>query len=74
MWPWVLCCEKFYNASVFLDLPSHTHFDAWRQRVVGRPGTQRGIRVNGFGPGAIAERHCRADFDDKTEVVQEGGE
>jgi len=62
VWPWILCCEKFYNASEFLQMESYVHLRAWRERIAARPATKRGIRVNGFGPDAVVERHSRADF------------
>lgn len=62
VWPWIYCIEKFYNAGEFLALHEYTHLNAWRARIAERPATKRGIRVNGFGDGAVVERHSRADF------------
>ena len=64
--PWVLCCEEFYEASEFLDLPSYAHVTAWMARIKARPAVMKGLRVNGlseaFGP-PLKERHSRSDFD-----------
>jgi len=64
--PWVLCCEEFYKASEFLDLPSYAHVAAWVARIRARPAVQKGLRVNGFGDAfgpPVKERHSRADLE-----------
>jgi GSH-dependent disulfide-bond oxidoreductase len=67
IWPWILCCFKYYGAEKFLDLDSYTHLKRWYDQIGERPAVKRGGRVNGFGPDAIAERHSKADFDRKPE-------
>ena len=39
----------------------------WMSSVEARPGTQRGVRVNGFGDDAVVNRHSAADFDKPSE-------
>jgi len=64
--PWILCCEEFYKASEFLDMPSYTHMNAWVARMKARPAVMKGLRVNGltdaFGK-PVRERHSRADME-----------
>lgn len=49
----------------FLDGKSYTNLVAWSERIGARPAVQRGVRVLGWGEGAIKERHSRADTDGK---------
>lgn len=64
IFPWVYCCVKFYNnANEFLQMDSYTNMMAWLNRILERPATKRGIRVNGFGPDAVENRHEPSDFD-----------
>lgn len=64
IWPWLLCVVKFYGAEEFLDIKnSYPHVVRWMDLIGERPAVKRGIRVNGFGDDAIAERHSAADFD-----------
>lgn len=63
IWPWIYCIVKFYKANDFLQINSYTQLMLWYGRVDERPAVKRGIRVNGFGEDAIAERHSKADFD-----------
>ena len=72
IFPWILCIKKFYKgADKFLQMDEYKNLGEWFDRIVARPAVQRGIRVNGFGPDAIAERHSAADFDVKTEEQTE---
>lgn len=67
IWPWILCTFKFYGGEKFLDVDSYKNLNRWYCQIGERPAVQRGIRVNGFGPDAVVERHSKADFDNKVE-------
>ena len=58
-WAWTkrLVDQKFLDGSSYLNLKQ------WVETVGARPAVQRGMRVLGFGPDALKERHSRADFD-----------
>jgi GSH-dependent disulfide-bond oxidoreductase len=71
IWPWIMCLEKFYKASEFLQLDSYVNVKAWCGRMLARPAVQRGMRVNGFGDDAVTERHSKADFDAKPAEAKE---
>ena len=60
--PWIRCLENGYNATTFLNLAEYKNVNRWTEHLQQRPGVQRGQRVNGFGPDAIAERHSSNDF------------
>jgi len=57
IWPWILCCVRFYKAEEFLQVHDYKHLMAWYQRVADRPATKKGMRVNGFGDDALPEVH-----------------
>lgn len=61
--PWVRCIDVFYKATKFVDTPSYKNVVAWVERLTQRDAVKRGLRVNGFGPDAVKERHSKADFD-----------
>ena len=63
IWPWIMCIDKYYKAREFLQLDSYTNVQRWVTSIGERPAVVRGLRVNGFGDDAVAERHSRADFD-----------
>jgi GST-like protein len=63
IWPWILCCQKFYGAQEFLQLDSYSHLMRWMELIGERPAVKRGMRVNGFGDDAVVNRHSRADFE-----------
>lgn len=67
IWPWILCTFKFYGAEKFLEVDSYKNLNRWYNQIGERPAVQRGVRVSGFGPDAITERHSRADFETKNE-------
>jgi len=48
-------------------LKEYTNVQRWMSSVEARPGTQRGVRVNGFGDDAVVNRHSAADFDKPSE-------
>jgi GST-like protein len=60
--PWFLVFDKFYGAAEFLQFSSYKNLNAWIERLLKRPAVQRGLRVNGFGPTDLKERHSAADF------------
>mmetsp|Transcript_10985 Transcript_10985/g.18617 ORF Transcript_10985/g.18617 Transcript_10985/m.18617 type:complete len:287 (-) Transcript_10985:103-963(-) len=62
IWPWILCMKKYYEADVFLEMQSYQNLQRWYDLIAERPAVQRGLRVNGFGDDAIAERHSADDF------------
>ena len=63
IWPWILCCAKFYGAEEFLEIESYTNLNRWMKLIGERPGVQCGIHVNGFVDKAIDECHSRDNFD-----------
>ena len=63
IFPWIRCLITGYNAAEFLQLDTYTNVTRWMATMAARPAVQRGLRVNGFSPDAIAERHSAADFD-----------
>jgi GST-like protein len=68
--PWygALVQGKLYEAGEFLDVASYTHVVRWAEEVSGRPGYQRGARVNKpWGPEElqVPERHSAKDLEIK---------
>lgn len=63
IFPWIRCLDVGYKGKEFLSLDSYVNVTAWCERMMARPAVQRGIRVNGFSPDAVKERHSKADFD-----------
>jgi len=57
IWPWIMCCIKFYKAKDFLQLDSYTNLMRWYDLIAERPAVKRGCRVNAFGDDALAEVH-----------------
>ena len=43
--PWVVCLDKFYQASETLDLASYKNISAWVEKLLARPAVQRGMLV-----------------------------
>ena len=43
--PWVLCLSKFYEADVRLKLDSYKNINRWTEKLLKRPGFQRGLEV-----------------------------
>mmetsp|Transcript_12313 Transcript_12313/g.29242 ORF Transcript_12313/g.29242 Transcript_12313/m.29242 type:complete len:94 (+) Transcript_12313:662-943(+) len=62
IYPWVLCLHKFYKAGEFLKLDEYKNVRRWETAIAERPAVQRGLRVNGFGDDAVAERHSAKDL------------
>jgi len=46
--PWVVCLDKFYNASEVLALGSFTHVDRWLRSLLDRPKVQVGMNICGL--------------------------
>jgi len=71
IYPWMKAIPNFYTGPPrgddFLSFYSYKNLNKWIQRIEERPAVQRGMRVNGFGPTAVKERHSAADFDVKPE-------
>lgn len=72
IFPWYgsIVFGKMYNAAKFLDVESYEHVLAWANRVMARPATVRGRKVNRpFGEldEQLHERHCRDDFETNTQ-------
>ena len=63
--PWIRCIDTGYNAKEFLQMETYTHVNAWMARMCERDAVKRGLRVNGFAPDAVKERHSAADFEAK---------
>ena len=63
IFPWVRCCDVFYEAKTFLQLDSYVNVSKWCERLEARPGVKRGLRVNGVGDDAVKERHSSADLE-----------
>jgi GST-like protein len=62
IFPWIRCLDKFYNATEFLQLEEYTNVQRWIKTIEVREAVQRGLRVNGWGPDAVSERHSIDDF------------
>ena len=62
IFPWVRAISVFYGAREFLEVESFKNLIAWCDRLEARPAVARGLRVNGFGPDAVRDRHSAADF------------
>jgi GST-like protein len=62
IFPWIRCLDKFYNATEFLQLEGYTNVQRWMATLEAREAVQRGLRVNGWGPDAVKERHSIDDF------------
>lgn len=67
IFPWIRCLDKGYNATEFLQLNEYTNVQRWIKTLEEREAVQRGMRVNGFGPDAVIERHSIDDFTAKPE-------
>ena len=63
IFPWIRCLGVFYNATEFLQLEEYSNVQRWMKTLEARDAVQRGLRVNGFGPDAVVERHSIDDFD-----------
>lgn len=63
IFPWIQCLDWGYKAREFLELDKYQNVSRWLTVIGERPAVKRGLRVNGFSEGAIAERHSAADFD-----------
>lgn len=61
--PWIRCITTGYKADKFLGLAEYKNITRWVDSIMARPAVQRGMRVNGWTPDAVAERHSRKDFD-----------
>jgi len=46
--PWVVCLDKFYEASDALDLPSFKNVQAWTKRFLEREKVKVGMDICGF--------------------------
>ena len=62
IYPWIRCLEKYYNATEYLQLQEYTNVQRWIETLEKREAVKRGLRVNGFGPDAVVERHSIDDF------------
>jgi len=45
----------------YLDGRSYKNLHRWVHTIDQRPAVRRGVRVLGFGPDAVKERHSRTD-------------
>ena len=62
IFPWIGCIDRGYNGAKFLQMDDYKNVQMWRARIEQRKAVQRGMRVNGFGNDAIAERHSKDDY------------
>jgi GST-like protein len=62
IFPWIRCLDKFYKATEFLQLQDYKNVQRWCKSLEAREAVQRGLRVNGWGPDGIEERHSIDDF------------
>jgi len=62
IFPWIRCLDKGYGATEFLQLEEYKNVQRWMKILEKREAVQRGLRVNGWGPDAIKERHSIDDF------------
>jgi len=60
--PWIICIDVAYSAKEFLQLESYNNVMAWVARNKARKAVARGLRVNGFSPDAVENRHSKEDF------------
>merc|ERR1712224_251643 len=74
IYPWIRCLDVGYKASEFLQLDQYRNVRRWRDTLEAREAVKRGLRVNGWGPDAVRERHSKEDFFDNKETVVDGGE
>lgn len=63
IYPWIRCLDVHYNAKEYLQLEEYSNVQRWMKSLEAREAVQRGLRVNGFGPDAVVERHSIKDFD-----------
>eukprot|EP00635_Sarcinochrysidales_sp_CCMP3193_P003331 CAMPEP_0118919872 /NCGR_PEP_ID=MMETSP1166-20130328/18780_1 /TAXON_ID=1104430 /ORGANISM="Chrysoreinhardia sp, Strain CCMP3193" /LENGTH=283 /DNA_ID=CAMNT_0006860407 /DNA_START=139 /DNA_END=990 /DNA_ORIENTATION=+ len=61
IWPWVMCCIKFYKADTFLGLKDYKNLMRWYDLIADRPAVKKGTRVNAFGDDALPEVHGSVD-------------
>lgn len=71
IYPWIRALDVFYNAKEYLQLEEYTNVQRWMKTLEAREAVQRGLRVNGFGPDAVVERHSIKDFDTVTPPPEE---
>merc|ERR1712003_440312 len=62
IFPWIRCLDKGYNASEFLQLQEYSNVQRWMKTLGEREAVKRGLRVNGWSPDAVRERHSPDDF------------
>lgn len=43
--PWIVCLDKFYQASTQLELESFDYVNNWVKNLLSRPGIQKGMNV-----------------------------
>ena len=48
----------------FFQMDDYKNVNRWLATLDSRKAVQRGLRVNGFGPDALSERHSKDDFSD----------
>jgi len=48
IFPWVLCLDKFYEASEHLGLKDYKNVNSWLERILQRPASVRGLDICGF--------------------------
>jgi len=71
IFPWIRCLYVGYNANEFLQLQEFTNVERWMKTLNAREAVQRGLRVNGFEPNSIDERHSLDDFVTKAPAEEE---
>ena len=59
-WKWT---SNLIAQEDYLDGQSYKNLQRWAQSIAERPAVKRGVRVLGWGPDAIKERHSRADLE-----------
>lgn len=62
IFPWIRCLEEGYGAADFLQMQEYKNVQRWMKTLTAREAVHRGLRVNGFGPDAVEERHSKEDF------------
>ena len=48
IYPWIICLDKFYEASDVLELDRFSHMQRWLKTINARPLTQKGMSVTPF--------------------------
>ncbi|KAI8916378.1 glutathione S-transferase domain protein [Gorgonomyces haynaldii] len=62
LYPWIKGYVTNDDVKTFLQTDQYKNIVRWVGTIGARPAVQRGVRVNGFGPDAVENRHSASDF------------